>query len=94
MINTIYYATDDSLPKSYDRGREVEVGVPESGDLMIVQGPLGINWRDWRHIAYPSYEDGSITNAVPPDPKRIDKWIETDIHVRDNKRSGIIGELQ
>jgi len=38
--NSIYYATDDpQAPKSFDSGRDVEVGVPGSGDLMMFQGP-------------------------------------------------------
>ena len=48
-INSIYYATDDpARPKSHDTGELVRVGGRPSGDLMIVQGPLGLNWRERR----------------------------------------------
>ncbi|WP_197472948.1 hypothetical protein, partial [Oleiphilus sp. HI0123] len=45
-VNSIYYATDDpDKPKSHDKGVDVEVGKPASGDLMIIQGPLCLNWK-------------------------------------------------
>ena len=82
-INQIFYATDDpEQPKSYDTGVEVQVGREESGDLMIVQGPLLINLKDWRHHYYPACDDGSITNCFPPEPLRVDAWIDMGIHVR------------
>src|SRR5581483_7914261 len=43
--NSIYYATDTPAPKSYDSGVDVTVGKPASGDLMIVEGPLLLDWH-------------------------------------------------
>src|SRR5205823_5752018 len=45
LCNAIYYATEDGGPKSYDRGVEVAVGRPPSGDLMILQGLVAVDWR-------------------------------------------------
>src|SRR5262249_4462153 len=45
-INSIYYAVDDPLrPKSHDTGRDVGRGPAPPNGLMIVQGPLVLNWR-------------------------------------------------
>jgi len=56
MSNAIYYATDDPLrPKSHDSGVPVRVGGTASGDLMIVQGPLGLNWRECISFAVSSF---------------------------------------
>ena len=82
-INQIYYATDDpERPKSYNTGVEVQVGKEPSGDLMIIHGILGFNFKDRRHGLRPSYDDGSITNLFPGDPVRVDYWVDTGVHVR------------
>lgn len=85
-INTIYYSVDDpEKPKSYDNGVDVEVGKPASGDLMIFEGPLTVNWRDWGHIFYPRIEDGQIQGqpfGYEVTPNRIDEWVRTAIRIK------------
>ena len=81
-INSIYYATDDpSKPKSHDTGVKVRVGGQPSGDLMIVQGPLSLNWRDRRFGIMPRIENADIRRSSPPTPARVDAWVRTGIHV-------------
>ena len=83
FINNIYYSSDNDKPKSYFEGREAKVGHKESNDeFMIFQGPLNINWRDWRHKWHPTIEDGDISRfPTHDDPRRIDSWIRQKIHV-------------
>lgn len=82
-MNCIYYAKDDPLnPKSYDNGIDVEVDKNPSGDLMLIQGPLGINWRNWKNIFYPAIEAASISKNNPPAKSRVDFWANTSIHVK------------
>jgi len=81
-VNAIYYATDDPVrPKSHDRGIAVRVGGSASGDLMIVQGPLGLNWRWRKHGVFPRIENADIRRSSPPRPDRTDLWVRTGIHV-------------
>ena len=81
-INSIYYATDDPhAPKSHNTGVPVRVGVEASGDLMIVQGPLGLNWRERRFGIIPRIENADVRRGCPPTPQRVDAWVETGIHV-------------
>lgn len=81
-VNSIYYATDDPLrPKSHDRGVPVRVGGQASGDLMIVQGPLGLNWRERRLGLVPRIENADVRRGCPPTPARVDAWVRTGIHV-------------
>jgi hypothetical protein len=83
IINSIYYATDDPLkPKSHDRGEPVRVGGSPCGDLLLVQGPLGLNWRDRRKGVVPRVENADIRAGYPPTPGRVDGWVETGIHVQ------------
>ncbi len=81
-VNAIYYATDDPLrPKSHDRGTPVRVGGTPEGDLMIVQGPLGLNWRERRFGIVPRIENADVRRSCPPTPTRVDAWVNTGIHV-------------
>ena len=81
-INSIYYATDDPRkPKSHDTGTPARVGASGEGDLLLVQGPLGLNWRDRRHGVIPRIENSDIRANYPPTPARIDGWIDAGIHV-------------
>ncbi|MGY3038769.1 hypothetical protein ACVWWQ_000356 [Rhodanobacter sp. TND4EL1] len=82
MVNAIYYATDDpSRPKSHNTGEPVRVGGKASGDLMIVQGPLGLNWRERRFGLIPRIEAGDVRRNCPPTADRVDAWVRTGIHV-------------
>ena len=81
-INSIYYATDDPLrPKSHDTGEMVKVGGHAVGDLMIVQGPLRLNWRERRMGIVPRIEASDVRRGCPPTPARVDAWVDTGIHV-------------
>ena len=74
-VNSIYYATDTPTPKSYTTGIDVRVGGKPSGDLMIFQGPLYVDWGK-RHIETPAFESFARYR-----PYRIDNWISSAIHV-------------
>jgi hypothetical protein len=81
-VNAIYYATDDPLrPRSHDGGTPVRVGGQPSGDLMIVQGPLALNWAQRRAGIVPRIENSDVRAANPPTPARVDAWVRAGIHV-------------
>lgn len=82
MSNAIYYASDDpASPKSHDNGVPVRVGGKASGDLMIVQGPLGLAWRDRKFGVLPRIENSDVRGNCPPTPERVDAWVGAGIHV-------------
>jgi len=73
VVNTVYWAVDDPLrPKSHDRGIPVCPGCPE-GDLLMVPGPLGFNFRGGRRL--PRLETGEIAWYDPPVLGRTRSWI-------------------
>jgi hypothetical protein len=83
QINQIYYATDDPLrPKSHDKGERVRVGGQPVGDLMLIQGPLGFNWKRRKFGILPRIENADVRTNSPPTPDRIDAWVDTGIHVK------------
>lgn len=82
-INSIYYAKDDpNKPKSFNTGRDVKINKASSGDLMLIQGPLCLNWKMRKAFILPKIENGEVASHNPPVPKRIDLWIRSHIHVK------------
>jgi hypothetical protein len=81
-INSIYYATDDPRrPNSHAVGVPVRAGAAPVGDLMLIQGPLTLNWRSRVKGIAPRIENGELTGDNPPTPERADLWIRQGIHV-------------
>ncbi|HJP03557.1 MAG: hypothetical protein CL799_01095 [Chromatiales bacterium] len=75
-INSIYYATDDpDRPKSHDSGTDVHVGGAAEGDLMIIQGPLALNWKQRKFGLMPKIETSEIRGGFEPSHDRVDLWI-------------------
>lgn len=73
-VNSIYWAVDDPLrPRSYDYGVPVAPGEPGSGDLLMIQGPLGIRWSE---RFKPRLETGEIAWQDLPTPYRVQRWLE------------------
>src|SRR5262249_52684992 len=74
--NAIYAAQQQPGPKSYDTGTDVAVGGSSSGDLLIFQGPLVVDWMNGK------FEDGSLESWAPPAPSRLPLWLQANVHVR------------
>jgi hypothetical protein len=82
-INSIYYATDDpEKPKSHNTGIDVQVRGKSSGDLMIIQGPLALNWKTRKLGLLPKIESGDVRSVLPPTKERVDLWVNSDVHVK------------
>ena len=84
VINNIYYCKQLDQPACYFNGRDARVNQEQAdNEFMIFQGPMTINWLDWRHKWHPTIEDGDINEYPTHDnPKRIDAWIRQGIHVK------------
>jgi hypothetical protein len=85
VINSVYYAREDGLPKSHDRGRLVVSDrngrQPRPDELLIVQGPLGLNWSRRKYGVLPRVENGDLTAKNPPTMERFQVWLDCDINV-------------
>jgi hypothetical protein len=83
-VNSIYYATDDpNRPKSHDTGDDVRVGGQTTGDLLLIQGPLALNWRSRKWGLVPRLEAGNIAGHCRPSPARARLWLD--------QRIGVVG---
>lgn len=85
VINSIYYAQEDGAPRSHDRGRKVvsdrDGRTPRPDELLIVQGPLGLNWDRRKFGVLPRIENSDLTAANPPTIDRFNVWLECRISV-------------
>jgi hypothetical protein len=84
-INSLYYAKATDQPKSHDRGRHVRAdrdAAPTGEDeLLLVQGPLALNWRRRKWNIVPRIENSDITAANPPTRERMNLWLDCHITV-------------
>jgi hypothetical protein len=81
-INSIYWAVDDpERPKSHDTGQDVGDGPPPPNGLLMIQGPLLVDWswRKWGLI--PRVENGNLQKTQPPDENRLKLWMRAGIKV-------------
>jgi hypothetical protein len=84
-INSLYYARGTDEPKSHDRGRRVRADrQPKSAaddELLLVQGPLALNWQRRKFGLLPRVENGDLTAANPPTRERLQLWLDCRIAV-------------
>lgn len=83
-INSIYFAKGrDGRSKSHDQGRDVKVGDwKRPGELLLVQGPLGLNWKNRKFGIIPKIENSEISFDAPPSNQRVRIWGRTGISVK------------
>ncbi len=82
IINSIYYALDiPGQPRSHERGILVGRGpIPEDG-LLIIQGPLVLDWRTRKFGLLPKLENGCVQPRQPADISRLPNWLRAGVQV-------------
>jgi hypothetical protein len=82
-INSVYYATDDlERPKSHDRGTSAQVGMsPPADSLLMIQGPLALDWQSRKWGVLPRIENGDLTGKRPPTLARLAMWLSAGVKV-------------
>ncbi|HEU4603407.1 MAG TPA: hypothetical protein VFS24_15645 [Steroidobacteraceae bacterium] len=77
-INSIYFARgQEGKCKSHNDGRDLKVGMwGEPDELLLVQGPLGLNWRSRKFGIIPRIENGEISADAKPTRDRIRLWLK------------------
>jgi hypothetical protein len=81
-INSIYYAVDDPLrPKSHDTGVDAGRGLPPPQSLLLVQGPLLLNWARRKWGLVPRLENGCLQGNQPPSLERLKLWLKAGVQI-------------
>jgi hypothetical protein len=77
IVNTIYWAKDDPLrPKSHDSGIVAMPGGSETGDLLMIPGPLGFTPRAGNRWL-PRIDMGELAGYAMPSRERVRGWLRT-----------------
>jgi hypothetical protein len=81
-INSLCYAVDaPGRPRGHDRGVDLGAGPPPPGGLLLIQGPLVLDWRRRRFGLLPRVENGCLQPNQPPDIRRLDAWLRARVQV-------------
>jgi hypothetical protein len=81
-INSIYYAAGNpQRPRSYDTGMIAGTGRASPSSLMLIQGPLLLDWRRRKWGLIPRIENGCVQRSQPPETHRIDLWLRAHVQV-------------
>jgi hypothetical protein len=81
-INSIYWAVDDpARPKSHDRGVSLGVGPRPNKSLLMIQGPLLLDWGRRKWGVVPCVENACLQSSQPPSMARLDLWLRAAVRV-------------
>jgi hypothetical protein len=84
-INSIYYAIDhQENPKSHDVGIPATAGSrPPADGLLMVQGPLSLDWTRRRWGLLPGVESGTLNHSAGnvPTGTRFPRWLAASVTV-------------
>lgn len=83
IVNSIYYASDrPGQPKSHDWGVHASVGRQQpAGSLLMVQGPLALNWQERKWGLLPRIENADLHARNPPTWARFERWLNAGVRV-------------
>ena len=87
MVNAVYFGRDPRPGKrGHSRAAWVVAGhapaaVPDDRTLLMVPGPLGLNWRSRRFGIFPRLENGELSTVNPATALRLALWLRLQVHV-------------
>jgi hypothetical protein len=81
-INSVYWAVDDpARPKSHDTGVRLGTAPRPANGLLMIQGPLVLDWGRRKFGVLPGIENADINHVLPPDARRLGLWLRAGVHV-------------
>lgn len=81
-INRLYYAWDRlGQACSHFQGQDAGVGLPPRDALLMVQGPLLLNWNNRKWGLAPRLENACLQDTQPPSLHRLDLWLKARVQV-------------
>ena len=80
MINSIYWAVGrPGRSKSHDYGIPVSSAPKPDRGLLMVQGPLLLDWSRPKFGFLPRIENGNLQKSQPPTRSRLDLWLRAGV---------------
>jgi hypothetical protein len=91
MINSIYWATGQpGKAKSHNWGIPVGAGPRPENSLLMVQGPLLLDWSQRKFGVLPGIENGNLQKNQPPTEKRLGLWLRARVKLPSMPNSVLI----
>jgi hypothetical protein len=82
IINSLYYAVNrPGQPRSQEWGTPVGSGPQPPRSLLLVQGPLVLDWGRRKAGILPSTENGCLQPSQPPEISRLPAWLRACVQV-------------
>ena len=82
IINRIYFACDrPGQPRSHEF--PLADGVATENALLMVQGPLVLNWTERKFGIWPAAENACLQTTQPPSIERLWQWLAAHVQVRE-----------
>jgi hypothetical protein len=82
-INSIYYASDrPGRGWSHNTGVDAGTRPAPPGSLLLIQGPLVLDWTHAKWGLVPRLENGCLQGSQPPHIERVDNWLRARVQVR------------
>jgi hypothetical protein len=80
IINSIYYAVDrPGQPRSHEIA--LEKGAATENALLMVQGPLVLDWSQRKLGVWPAVENACLQTSQPPSIERLANWLAAHVQV-------------
>lgn len=93
-INRVYWAAGrPGRRKSHDTGVAVGAGPRPAGALLMIPGPLVLDWSRPKFGVLPRIENGCLQASQPPDAGRIDNWLRAGVEVPDTTGRTVAAKL-
>ena len=81
-VNSVYWAVDDPVrPKSHDTGPDLGTEPRPATGLLMIQGPLGLDWSRRKWGVLPRVENACLQKHQPPDTRRLNLWLNSRINI-------------
>jgi hypothetical protein len=81
-INSMYYAWDrPGRPRSGDTGLAIGTAPMPERSLLLIQGPLLLDWNSRKWGIMPRLENGCLQASQPPSLGRLDAWLRARVQV-------------
>jgi hypothetical protein len=81
-INALYYGCSNPCrPKGHDWGTDVGQGAAPQSGLILIQGPLLLDWSRRKWGLVPRVENGCLQANQPPTMDRLNLWLKAHIQV-------------
>jgi hypothetical protein len=76
IINRIYYAKNIAgQPCSHETGVTLSENAPANDELLLIQGPLVLDWGRRKWGILPRVENGCLQASQPPSVARLETWM-------------------